>query len=136
MMIIAWRRQPQGWVDAWECMGRPAEQCYTYDGKQNPVLNHRFRNRFDRCFVLTRQVPDAAGQTLVPSGRESTKGELPFHVSGFQLDGKEPIGDETLERQTSAGRKYTVRLAPSDHFALAVTLAPGPATTVAASGGD
>eukprot|EP00854_Cymbomonas_tetramitiformis_P006096 gene6096-7316_t len=39
------------WADAWQMCGRPPQSEHTYDGKQNAMLAHRFKNRFDRCFV-------------------------------------------------------------------------------------
>ncbi|KAJ8599792.1 hypothetical protein CTAYLR_004014 [Chrysophaeum taylorii] len=79
-----------GWKDAWQ--GDEATR-YTYDGKANPMLRHKFRHRYDRILAFGRD-----------------------RVGPLRLLGTEPVGG-TLVRHNSK-----VPMAPSDHFGVAATL--------------
>ena len=40
------------WRDAWEEAGYPRDAQYTYDGRANRMLSHRYQNRYDRVFLF------------------------------------------------------------------------------------
>ena len=87
-----------GWRDAWEEAGYPRAAQYTYDGRANGMLSHRYQNRYDRIFV---------------SGKLAG-------VSAFELVGTARLPDLTITDR----HKRVLPCYPSDHFGALVTLAP------------
>ncbi|KAH8074550.1 5'-tyrosyl-DNA phosphodiesterase [Aureococcus anophagefferens] len=109
------------WRDAWRDRGSPKASEFTYDGRANGMLKHGFKHRFDRVFVLDREVKrqtlDAADACAVAT-------------TGFRLVGTAQVGTRTIQHE----KKGTLPMFPSDHFGVEVTLekraaaaAPAPA---------
>ncbi len=93
------------WRDAWEEAGYPREAQYTYDGRKNRMLSHRYQNRYDRVFLFD-------GSKLVCSKLA--------RVAGFALIGTARLPDLTItDRHQRVLPAY-----PSDHFGALATLAP------------
>ena len=56
------------WRDAWEEAGYPRDAQYTYDGRANRMLSHRYQNRYDRVFLFGK-LARVAGFALVGTAR-------------------------------------------------------------------
>lgn len=97
------------WRDAWRDRGSPKASEFTYDGRANGMLKHGFKHRFDRVFVLDREVKrqtlDAADACAVAT-------------TGFRLVGTAQVGTRTIQHE----KKGTLPMFPSDHFGVEVTL--------------
>ena len=92
------------WRDAWEEAGYPRNAQYTYDGRANRMLSHRYQNRYDRVFLFD-------GSKLVCSLAR---------VAGFALVGTARLPDLTITDR----HKRVLPAYPSDHFGAVATLAP------------
>jgi hypothetical protein len=91
---------PDGWNDA----GTPFD--YTYDAKENPMLNGNLRRRFDRCIYLSR--PKGEG----PQGRN-------YKSIGLQKIGKESIPDLVWNKKNPYNDTIKIMAVnPSDHFGI------------------
>jgi len=88
------------WRDAWEEAGYPRNAQYTYDGRANRMLSHRYQNRYDRAFLFD-------GSKLA-------------RVAGFALVGTARLPDLTITDR----HKRVLPAYPSDHFGAVATLAP------------
>ena len=86
------------WRDAWEEASYPRDAQYTYDGRKNRMLSHRYQNRYDRVFLF---------------------GKLAC-VAGFALVGTTRLPDLTITDR----HKRVLPAYPSDHFGVLTTLAP------------
>ena len=83
--------------------------CYTYDGKDSPMLGGNLRRRFDR--ILLRQ-----------------KTGLEVDVDDLELIGKDPIEGLQWTKESSWNGRVTrkvVPVLPSDHFGLVVSMNAG-----------
>ena len=86
------------WRDAWEEASYPRDAQYTYDGRKNRMLSHRYQNRYDRVFLF---------------------GKL-ARAAGFALVGTTRLPDLTITDR----HKRVLPAYPSDHFGVLTTLAP------------
>lgn len=93
-----------GWKDVWGTLGSPADRRYTYDGKENGMLAHRYRSRLDRCYLLSAESSTQA--TVV--------------ARSMALVGREQVGDRLITKQRNNGQTRRLPLFPSDHFGLLV----------------
>ncbi|KAH8046885.1 5'-tyrosyl-DNA phosphodiesterase [Aureococcus anophagefferens] len=84
------RRRAAGaaWRDAWRDRGSPKASEFTYDGRANGMLKHGFKHRFDRVFVLDREVGTRTIQ-------HEKKGTLPMFPDHFGVE-------VTLEKRAAA----------------------------------
>ena len=97
---------PDGWKDA----GTPFD--YTYDAKENPMLNGHLRRRLDRCIYLSASSRDS--DPPQSSGRNYKSVEL-------QKIGKESIPNLVWNKRNSYNdtiKKMPVN--PSDHFGIII----------------
>lgn len=107
------------WLDAWEASGRPASAQYTYDGRQNGMLAHSFRNRLDRCFIW---LAGGAG------GRAHPARAADAPRCSVSLVGTSALGSGlTLQKALRNGGSRTLPLFPSDHFGLLASFELGAA---------
>ena len=93
------------WRDAWEEAGYPRDAQYTYDGRANRMLSHRYQNRYDRVFLFD-------GSKFVCSKLA--------RVAGFALVGTARLPDLTITDR----HKRVLPAYPSDHFGALATLVP------------
>ncbi|KAK3247316.1 hypothetical protein CYMTET_43180 [Cymbomonas tetramitiformis] len=107
------------WADAWQMCGRPPQSEHTYDGKQNAMLAHRFKNRFDRCFVW-RPHAEVSGRD---AGGAAKAAAADVTISKVALLGRTPLPGLFLDKPRG-GRIVRVPLLPSDHFGLLTSLMP------------
>ena len=98
------------WRDAWRDRGSPKASEFTYDGRANGMLKHGFKHRFDRVFVLDREVKQ---QTL-----DAADASRAIATTGFRLVGTAQVGTRTIQHE----KKGTLPMFPSDHFGVEVTL--------------
>ncbi|KAH8047657.1 5'-tyrosyl-DNA phosphodiesterase [Aureococcus anophagefferens] len=98
------------WRDAWRDRGSPKASEFTYDGRANGMLKHGFKHRFDRVFVLDREVKE---RTL--DAADATRA---IATTGFRLVGTAQVGTRTIQHE----KKGTLPMFPSDHFGVEVTL--------------
>lgn len=98
------------WRDAWRDRGSPKASEFTYDGRANGMLKHGFKHRFDRVFVLDREVKQ---QTL-----DAADASRAVATTGFRLVGTAQVGTRTIQHE----KKGTLPMFPSDHFGVEVTL--------------
>lgn len=103
---------PEGFVDVWTLL-RPEDPGYSYDSRQNEMLQGYLRQRFDRIFVKLRDFE-------------------PTHV---ELIGKTPLpGVQYRKRRIVRGKTEFVAfpVLPSDHYGIFSrftrhrTMAPAP----------
>ena len=91
---------PKGWQDA----GSPFD--FTYDAKENPMLNGNLRRRFDRCIYMTH-----------PNG---ARGRI-YKSRGLDKIGKESIPNLVWnKRDTYNITIKKMALTPSDHFGIVI----------------
>ncbi|KAH8097364.1 5'-tyrosyl-DNA phosphodiesterase [Aureococcus anophagefferens] len=106
------------WRDAWRDRGSPKASEFTYDGRANGMLKHGFKHRFDRVFVLDREVKrqtlDAADACAVAT-------------TGFRLVGTAQVGTRTIQHE----KKGTLPMFPSDHFGVEPRKKAAPAAAAA-----
>ena len=62
------------WRDAWEEAGYPRDAQYTYDGRANRMLSHRYQNRYDRVFLFD----GSANSRASPASRSSARRGCPI----------------------------------------------------------
>jgi endonuclease/exonuclease/phosphatase family metal-dependent hydrolase len=87
------------WKDCFLDIRKGEDKGYTYDGRDNPMLNNSIRRRFDRCLVQ--------GCT----------------VQTVNLVGTEAIPNQSWNKYNPWKRSFkSTPLAPSDHFGLVVNL--------------
>jgi endonuclease/exonuclease/phosphatase family metal-dependent hydrolase len=87
------------WQDCFLAVRKNKERGYTYDGKENPMLNNSLRRRFDRFLVQG------------------------CAVQGVRIVGTEAIEGETCDKYNEWKKSYkTMPLAPSDHFGVIADL--------------
>ena len=87
--------EPQGeWLDVWE-EASSDNPGFTYDGKLNGMLAHRWRNRFDRILMHGSAIAWGNAHLI---GTEKVEGGL------------------TYEKRTKSGGTRVLPVFPSDHF--------------------
>ena len=97
-----------GWNDA----GSPFD--FTYDAKENPMLNGNLRRRFDRCIYLSRQ----------SEARGSEQKSQNYQSIGLQKIGKESIRNLTWNKKNPYnGSVKKMAVCPSDHFGIIIPFA-------------
>ena len=90
---------PDGWKDA----GTPFD--YTYDAKENPMLNGNLRRRFDRCIYI--------------SSLESNPSSQDYQSANLQKIGKESIPNLVWNKRNSYNNSVKkMPVNPSDHFGI------------------
>ena len=90
---------PERWKDA----GTPFD--YTYDSKENPMLNGNLRRRLDRCLYLTSPPKKAMG----------------YKSTGLQKIGKESVPNLVWnKRNTYNDTVKKMAVNPSDHFGIMI----------------
>ncbi len=89
---------PEGWQDA----GTPFD--FTYDAKENPMLNGNLRRRFDRCIYMTH-----------PNG---ARGQI-YKSRGLEKIGKESIPNLVWNKKNTYNNTIKkMAVTPSDHFGI------------------
>ena len=88
--------------DAWLTVRtKKSEKCYTYDGRDNPMLGGSMRRRFDRTIMIARDM----------------MAHQQFQVVGTKLIGKQALPGLTFQKLNPYAQTYSTKpVAPSDHF--------------------
>mmetsp|Transcript_27877 Transcript_27877/g.61409 ORF Transcript_27877/g.61409 Transcript_27877/m.61409 type:complete len:605 (+) Transcript_27877:54-1868(+) len=97
---------PEGWNDA----GTPFD--YTYDAKENPMLNGNLRRRLDRCIYTSQPIKT----------RGSNERRQNFRSTNLQKIGREIIPNLVWNKKNSYnGNIKKMPVSPSDHFGIMIS---------------
>jgi len=102
----------EGWHDA------GTQFDFTYDAKENPMLNGNLRRRLDRC-IYTTSSRLCGGETTQGSQQQQRQH---YKSTGLLKIGKEAIPNLTWNKKNSYnGNIKQMPVSPSDHFGIMVS---------------